>query len=94
MTLADLVLTVGTNIQADLGRFLPTVSMSCDFLGPARIGSWIDGRIEVLRVTGSHAFSQAMLRTNAGDPVARASGILLLRGDRKPEYAPERYFSP
>src|SRR5260221_3940406 len=48
MTLADVVLTVGSNLRADLSRFLTTVNVTCDFVGPARLGTWVEGRIEVI----------------------------------------------
>jgi len=64
--LADMLLAMGSNLQADLSRFLPTVNLTCDFLGPATLGSWIEGRLEVLRVTNSLVFSQGLL-TVQGD---------------------------
>jgi uncharacterized protein (TIGR00369 family) len=92
LTLADVLLTVGSNIRARTSRFLPTVNVTCDFIGPAKQGDWIEGRIEVLKVTKSYVFSQALLQTDVARPVARISGVLIVRGDPDPAFAPERYF--
>ena len=91
MTLADLILTIGVNVQAKLSRFLPTVSVTCDFLGPAPKGSWLQARVEVLRTTRNLAFGQGLLSLADGTPVARISGILKIGGEPDPAYGPERY---
>lgn len=74
LTICDMVLAIGSNFQAKLQHFLPTVNLTCDFLAPAPLGAWIEGRVEVLRTTRNLVFSQAML-TADGTPVARANGI-------------------
>ena len=91
MTLADLILTIGVNVQAKLSRFLPTVSATCDFLGPAPKGAWLEARVEVLRTTRNLAFAQGMLSLADRTPVARLSGILKIAGEPDPAYGPERY---
>ena len=91
LALADLILTIGVNVQAKLSRFLLTVSVTCDFLGPAPKGTWLEGRIEVLRTTRNLAFAQGMLAIAGGTPVARISGILKFGGEPDPAYGPERY---
>ena len=93
MTLADFVLTTGINVQAGLSRFLPTVSLTCDFLGPAPKGAWLEARVQVLRTTRNLAFGQGLLALADGSPVARISGILKIGGEPDPAYGPERYFS-
>jgi uncharacterized protein (TIGR00369 family) len=93
MTLADLILTIGVNIQANLSRFLPTVSVTCDFLGPAPLGAWLEARVDVLRTTRNLAFAQGLLTLGDGTPVARISGILKIGGEPDPKYGPERYMS-
>ena len=91
MTLADLILTIGVNVQAKLSRFLPTVSATCDFLGPAPKGAWLEARVSVLRTTRNLAFAQGLLTLADGAPVARISGILKIGGEPDPAYGPERY---
>jgi uncharacterized protein (TIGR00369 family) len=92
MTLADVVLTVGSNLRAGLSRFLTTVNVSCDFVGPARLGAWIEGRIEVIRTTKTLVFSRTLLQEQDGSPIARVSGILLMRGEPDPRFSAARYF--
>jgi acyl-coenzyme A thioesterase PaaI-like protein len=67
--------------------------MTCDFLAPARHGDWLEGRVEVHKVTRNLLFASALLE-GAGEPVARASGVLRISGDPDPRFAPERYFEP
>lgn len=91
MTMADMLLTVGSNIQANLSRFLPTISMTCDFLAPASQGDWLEGRVEVLRTTRNLVFSSGVLEIPGRGPVARASAILKLSADADPKFARARY---
>ncbi len=77
LTICDMVLAIGSNFQAELHQFLPTVNLTCDFLAPAPVGTWLEGRVEVLRTTRNLVFSQAIL-TADGTPVARANGIFKL----------------
>jgi uncharacterized protein (TIGR00369 family) len=77
MTFADMLLGIGANYQAKLGRFLPTVNMSADFLAPAPLGAWVEGSVDVLRTTRNLVFAQCLL-TADGAPAMRASGIMKL----------------
>jgi len=94
MTMADLILTIGVNVQAELSRFLPTVSVTCDFLGPVARGAWLEARVTVLRTTRNLAFAQGLLTLADGAPVARISGILKIGGEPDPAYGPGRYLRP
>ena len=94
MTLADLILTIGVNVQANLFRFLPTVSVTCDFLGTAPKGSWLEARVTVLRTTRNLAFAQGLITLADESPVARISGILKIGGEPDPAYGPDRYLHP
>ena len=91
LTLADLILTIGVNVQAKLSRFLPTVSVTCDFLGPAPMGAWLEARVTVLRTTRNLVFATGLLTLEDASPVARISGILKIGGEPNPAYGPERY---
>lgn len=88
--LADMLLAMGSNLQGGLSRFLPTISLTCDFLGPAKRGSWVEGRLEVLKVTKSFVFSQGLL-TVEGEPILRANAILKLSAEIDPTYAAENF---
>ena len=61
--------------RADVGlRFLPTINLQIDYLASAPLGAWVQGEAEVLRVTRSLVFAQAVVTADA-EPVARVSGI-------------------
>ena len=59
----------------DLGnRYLPSISLQIDFLAPARLGTWVEGRAEVLRYTRHLVFAQGLVYAD-GEPVVRVSGL-------------------
>ena len=74
MTVADLVGTMGGGTLVGLRKFLPTVSMTFDFVAPAKIGDWVEGRCEVVKVTRSILFTNIYL-TVGEEKILRASGI-------------------
>lgn len=53
---------------------LPTMSLAVDFLAPGLPDDWVVFSADVLRVTRSAVFVQALARVN-GKPIARASGV-------------------
>jgi uncharacterized protein (TIGR00369 family) len=75
-TFCDMLLPLSVHRQrADVGmRFLPTINLQIDYLAPAPLGSWVQGEAEVLRVTRSLVFAQALV-TAGDEPAARVSGI-------------------
>jgi len=75
-TFCDMLLPLSVHRQrADVGmRFLPTINLQIDYLAAAPLGSWVQGEAEVLRVTRSLVFAQALV-TADGEPAARVSGI-------------------
>lgn len=74
MTVADLVGTMGGGALAGLRKFLPTVSMTCDFVAPARVGDWVEGRAELVRQTRTLLFTNIYL-TVGEEKILRASSI-------------------
>lgn len=88
--LADLTQALGIFMQADAPRFLPTISLQTDFIAPAPMGSWVEGRAKVLRTTRSLIFSQGLL-TADDTLVARISGIYKNPSDKSAELAPVRF---
>jgi uncharacterized protein (TIGR00369 family) len=74
-TFADMLLPIASRLQSkeDMG-FLPTVNLACDYLAPAPLGAWIEGRAEAVKTTRNLLFAQG-LATDDGEPVLRASGI-------------------
>ena len=74
MTVADLVGTMGGGTLAGIAKFLPTVNMTFDFVAPAWIGDWVEGRPELVRVTRSLLFTNIYL-TVGEEKILRASSI-------------------
>ena len=74
MVVADLVGTMGGGALAGLRKFLPTVSVTCDFVAPARLGDWVEGRPELVRQTRSLLFTNIYL-TVGEEKILRASAI-------------------
>ncbi len=74
MTVADLVGTMGGGTLVGLRKFLPTVSMTFDFVAPARLGDWVEGRAEIVRQTRSLLFTNISL-TVGEEKILRASQI-------------------
>ena len=78
-TLADFAL--GRAIEADAGdgKDRATVSLTVDFLKPARPGAWIESRTRVDRVGGTLAFADCSL-TVEGREVVRARAVWVVAG--------------
>lgn len=72
----DMVLPLTARFTVpDLNRhFLLTVNMAIDYLGPAPLGAWVEGRGQVLKRTGRMVFMQGLL-TIDGDPITRGNGV-------------------
>ena len=58
-------------------RFLPTINLQIDYLGPARLGAWVQGEAQILRVTRNMLFGQGLI-TADGELAVRFSGIFKL----------------
>lgn len=92
MTLSDMLLLMGSNIEGGVNRYFTTVNVTCDFIAPAPEGVWVEGRMQVLRVARSLVFSQGLFTT--GDTVvARCSGILKPVSEPDPRHDGRRYFT-
>jgi uncharacterized protein (TIGR00369 family) len=92
MTLADMSILLGTNMQTGLNRYLLTVNLTTDFLAAVPLGSWVEGRVQVLRRTRNLVFSQGMLSIPDG-PAARTSGIFKPVGDALERFRPDLFFA-
>ncbi|MBI1330436.1 MAG: PaaI family thioesterase [Alphaproteobacteria bacterium] len=95
-TFADMQLPIAARYQAgtDLG-FLPTINLTCDYLAPAPLGSWVEGRAEAVRVTRNLLFAQGTA-TADGEPCLRANGIFKIirpaKGEDAPKFSLENLF--
>ncbi|MCG8691872.1 MAG: PaaI family thioesterase [Minwuiales bacterium] len=85
MTVADMQIGVGVQAHTELGKFIPTVNMTVDFISAAREGDWIQGSTDVHRVTRNFAFASCLLESAAGETILRANGIVKIpSGDGLP----------
>lgn len=86
MTLADMLLLLNCNVQSGIEQYMITVNLTCDFVGPAMQGDWIEGRATVPRASKNMIFANGLF-TSEDKPVARVNGIF------KPTGTPNSVFS-
>ncbi len=67
-------------------KFLPTISLQLDYLAPAPLGAWVQGEVQVLRVTRNLVFAQGLTSAD-GEPAVRISGIFKIGKPFKPDQA-------
>ena len=92
MTLADMTMLLGANMQSSVRQYLLTVNLSTDFIAPVPQGAWIEGQTQVLRSGRSIVFAQGLLSV-ADSVVARISGVFKPTGDPRPDNVADRLFS-
>ena len=74
-TFADMSLPIAARFQAKMDAgMMPTINLTCDYLAPAPLGSWVESRVEAIKVTKNLLFAQGAA-TADGAPVLRANGI-------------------
>ena len=74
-TFCDVLMPLSASYEAEPdGLFLPTVSLSLDYLAPVSSGAWVEGRTEVLRRGKRLVFAQARLTADEELSV-RANGV-------------------
>ena len=78
-TFADFALGRAIEADADDGKDRATVSLTVDFLKPARPGDWIETRTRVERVGGTLAFADCSL-TVSGREIVRARAVWVVAG--------------
>ncbi len=88
-TFADVQIAIGIVVQSGLRAFLPTVSLSVDFVAPGRAGDWVQGETEVIRVSRNLAFGSCILSAG-GAALARASAVYKVPGREDPRFALHR----
>ena len=78
-TFADFALGRAIEADADDDKERATVSLTVDFLKPARPGDWIESRTRVDRVGGTLAFADCSL-TVEGREIVRARAVWVVAG--------------
>jgi len=78
-TFADFVLGRAIEADADDGKDRATVSLTVDFLKPAKPGEWIESRTRVDRVGGTLAFADCTLAVGERE-IVRARAVWVVAG--------------
>jgi uncharacterized protein (TIGR00369 family) len=74
-TFIDMLMPMSVAHQSAIkNRFMPTVQLSQEFLGPAPLGCWVEGTGQLLKMTRNLAFAQCLV-TADGELCGRASGV-------------------
>jgi uncharacterized protein (TIGR00369 family) len=78
-TFADFALGRAIEADADDGKARATVSLTVDFLKPAKPGDWIESRTRVDRIGGTLAFADCSLRVDDRE-IVRARAVFGVAG--------------
>ncbi len=85
-TLADVALGYATAFSSDPPLGLVTASLNMDFAGSARIGEWLETRVEIQKKGSRLAFANCTIL--AGEQhVAHASAVFMVAGSLPPAAA-------
>ena len=76
-TFADFALGRAIDADADDDKDRATVSLTVDFLKPAKPGDWIESRTRVDRVGGTLAFADCSLTVD-GNEIVRARAVWIV----------------
>ncbi len=75
MTFADMLLGFTVSLAVGGKKFLPTIQLGGDFVGPAPLGAWVAGKGRLVRQTRNLGFADALI-TADGAACLRANGIM------------------
>lgn len=75
MTFADMLLGFTVSVACGGKKFLPTIQLGGDYVGPAPLGAWVEGKGRLVRQTRNLGFADALI-TADGAPCLRANGIM------------------
>ena len=78
-TFADFALGRAIDADAEDDRPRATVSLTVDFLNPAKPGQWIESRTRVDRVGGTLSFADCSLTVD-GQEIVRARAVWVVAG--------------
>ena len=78
-TLADFALGRAIEADAEDGKDRATVSLTVDFLKPAKPGDWIESRTKVDRVGGTLSFADCSLTVDDRE-IVRARAVWVVAG--------------
>jgi uncharacterized protein (TIGR00369 family) len=71
-SLADNAMGLSCGYKLGEASRLITVSLSIDFIGPGKVGQWLEVETEVIKIGGTLCFAQCLVTADSA-PCARAS---------------------
>lgn len=74
VTLADMALGYTAEASGDPPFKLTTVNISADFAGYARVGDWLEARVDIQKIGRRLVFANAFLMAGS-ERIARVSGV-------------------
>lgn len=77
VTIADIQMGVGPCVEHGIDAFLVTVSLNSNFVGPGRLGQWIEASSRTVRMTRTLCFVDGLV-TADGEPALQASAVMRL----------------
>ena len=83
MTLADIALGYNLAYAEDPPASLTTASVTTDFAGSAKVGDWLQARVDIQKLGGRLAFANAYL-TVGDERIVRASAVFVRGGRPEP----------
>lgn len=81
-TLADVSLGYATASASDPPTSLVTTSLTINYVGAARVGDWVESRVEIQKQGSRLAFANCYLDVG-GERIAHASGVFLVVASRQ-----------
>jgi uncharacterized protein (TIGR00369 family) len=81
-TLSDVSLGYVTATSAQPPLQMVTANLSIDYVGAAKLGEWVEARVEVLKSGARLCFANALISAE-GRLVARASAVFAVVGNAK-----------
>lgn len=74
-TFMDMVMPISGRVSKHVpDNYLLTITLTLDYLAGAPVGSWLEGRAEVIKTTKRMVFMTGMIHAD-GVPVTRGNGI-------------------
>ncbi|WP_354673459.1 PaaI family thioesterase [Cupriavidus alkaliphilus] len=78
-TLADVSLGYVTATSQQPPLRMTTANLNIDYVGTAKLGDWLESRVEVIKAGSRLAFAKALISAG-GKPVASSSAVFLVVG--------------
>ncbi|MCP5370848.1 MAG: PaaI family thioesterase [Hyphomicrobiales bacterium] len=91
MTVADMAVGFAALLASGRSAFPPSINNTFDFLAPARIGDWLETRVDFVHPTRRMATAHGLVHRD-GEAIVRFNGICRLPRDDDPRFAGDGRF--